>query len=71
MSGPLSDALVRALPWSQVRRAAICLGKTRFHKRATAERAAQHASKMCGFKLNVYLCDCCSGYHMTKKPLEK
>lgn len=45
---------------------AICLSKIRFKSHCAAEKRIYHLYRICGWKLKMYYCWCCRGWHLTK-----
>jgi hypothetical protein len=45
-----------------------CARKDTYASRPLAERAAQHYTAKRGWKLFVYRCERCKGWHLTKHP---
>lgn len=46
-----------------------CFNKTRFREQEQAKKAIQSLSRKTDKCWRYYLCDYCSGYHLTTKPL--
>jgi hypothetical protein len=65
MATSLALALTAALPQVVLRLRRSCTSKFRFDTRRQAERMVCRA--LDGFKLKVYHCENCGGFHLTKR----
>jgi len=46
----------------------VCQSKNRYATKEFAERLAQRGRTNQGWRISVYHCDVCDGWHLTKRP---